>query len=232
MTPMGTVKCKTEAIQAAKIVLLIYFSLVILSAQSQQISGKYLFTDGAGLLSTQLNFSGKRFSAKVYTDTDAKIGSGYYVQDGKKLILFYEKIAIQDSSYFIIKKQDDIKSQACIISLRIFNEKNHLFKDPWVYLKGFHTNLQIITDSLGATNLVFWQNQFIDEIFITFLGYQSLSIPIKNLMGKSTDLECHLMIPQFYPLKEGREEYIIISQNKEELLLSHNGMEIRWTRIP
>lgn len=206
------------------IVLLIFPGI----CQGQKLDGKYILqtkSDGAG---RTLHFSNGAFNYTLTGHLNTlSVGKGTYKISKKRISLHYQKQTTQDTSSYSIEQQE-VNSKSGNVTVRIFDEQQ-ISSPGWIDLlnhKG-HVLAKLFNSGKEASNFLI-SDQQIGSINVSFLGYTSINIPAKRLMGKNSTITVNMrpvhrvFLEQGvvnYQIKEITESSILLYREKEGELL-------------
>ena len=217
------------------IVILIIASSFICSGQT--IQGKYIWTDPSGLSSKVLYFSKNKFSQTDYSDTDSLKGSGYFIQDERKLIFVYDKALNKDSSNCsVINLQEWKEGTGNKVSISITIKDNENSLQPYhgasIFLGNQTGNsVQLFSDIQGHSEIIVWDMNSINQITIVAMGYDPIVVPTKEFVNKNVTLDCTLRIPKTRFITKDRAEFNIDELSKNSIVISKDNEKLRFTKV-
>jgi hypothetical protein len=199
--------------------------------------GKYVWTDPSGLSSIILQFSKSRFTQTNFSDIDSLTGTGYFIKDSKKLILFYDKVISDDSSGCqVIQVQDGMigLEKKTSISMTIYDGENSFepFNGASILLGYKQINsVQLFSDVKGKSEFIIWDTRVLNQLTILALGYDPVVLSLGDYQNKTVSLNCTLRIPKKGIIQKDYTEFTIEASSKNTLILLLGKERFEFTRI-
>lgn len=217
--------------------ILILIVASTITCTGQTIQGKYIWTDPSGLSSKVLYFYKNKFNQTEYSDIDSLKGSGYFIQDERKLILVYDKVLNKDvSSCSVIKLQESEEERVnkTSISLTIKDNENSLqpFHGVSIFL-GHQTgnSIQLFSDTGGHSEFIIWDLHSINQFTIVAMGYDPILVPTKEFANKNVLLNCILRIPKTRFITKDKVEFNIEELSKNSIVISKDNEKLRFNKV-
>ncbi|MGB4774856.1 MAG: hypothetical protein WBP45_06775 [Daejeonella sp.] len=217
-------------------VILIYSFLIIKTGQAQVLNGKYIqqqYSEYGNIF----NFESNRFTDTTFLHMDNKIvGKGTYKFKNNQLILNYEHIPNQDSSRYILAKKKTKTRDIGQIFIKVYDaeDNNKPLYFAFCGLKDNQDNLLVAfySDTLGKANISIYNSKIFKTLSITCLGYNTVSIPVSQIMGTNTDLTVFLKFQTTQYLNKSKIVYTIEKLTLKELvLITKEKTRIRFKKI-
>jgi hypothetical protein len=200
----------------------------------QILQGTYTWSEPGGLKENTIVFNKNRFVQFEFNDMDTLRGSGYYLMDGNRLLLIYDKIDKQDkSNYHLEEKVSNQQSSKTIIHLYIKNGSSNNKPIDNAIIALMHYGREIIllaSDINGKANFVISDTNLVNEITIGVLGYGPLVIPVSDFRNKEVSIECVLKITKDHFFNEDRKEFSILKNSKTQLTLKLENQILNYQK--
>lgn len=170
--------------------IVLFFVMLSCFVFGQKLNGVYVVTNQ--LLSernTEFKFTNGLFTYSSKGDLAIETrGIGRYQVNGKKLIINYLKVPNQDSSYYHIKSKT-VPVSSGIVSIKIQDEEDRPMQ-AWIRLRNKHEEVMALinTNDIGESNVMLFDAFNIGYLEIGFIGYNSVLFPVKELLGKQSEL--------------------------------------------
>lgn len=215
--------------------LTMLLSIAIGYVKAQQINGRYTVKNPSVEESRILTFADGKFSDTTSMHLGMKrIGQGTYKLLDKNLIMSYLPVENRDSSVYKLAINDG-SGKSGALSVRVSDEIGAPMRATVVLLnKENQVLVSFFTDKGGTADLHLFEALSTGHLIVDFLGYHRVSIPIKVLLAKRSDLAVQLMPAEVVYIGPKKEVYnlsshspsvIVMSSKDAGTLILRNGLE-------
>ena len=157
---------------------------------------------------------GNKFEFTRYEHMVDDYGTGHYIQDGSRLILFYDSLERDNRPNYIVEK-DDFKnySDHSVYELTVLDELNEPMPKTFVAIMENGQGLfSIFCDDKGKAHFGIDGKKNGLEIRIAWIGYEVFTIPLKDLQLGSFKITAQMSPQDTFYIESGRKEYRILEQ--------------------
>lgn len=208
---------------------ILLFSSTICFAQT--VIGTYRYKSDDFPQRRTITFTENSFKEEIGSDLTTKIGAGVYDIKNNQLILKYQIVSNQDTSTYEMSTSNKSNSSS-IINLKVFDINGI----PLVATYGCRDNKDnplslSYTDNNGTGNIIIYNNSSIGYFTIDCIGYYRISLPIKTIMGKITNIIAHLRPQTKSYIEPQTIKYKISEINTVKLVLRENNNTLIFEKI-